>query len=36
MHDFHHNTAEALPEPIRQLKGGSYKVVHMVPRGELV
>ena len=35
MHDFKHNTAEALPELIRQLKAGGYKVVHMVPKGEL-
>jgi peptidoglycan/xylan/chitin deacetylase (PgdA/CDA1 family) len=35
MHDFQHATAEALPELIRQLKAGSYKVVHMVPRQSL-
>jgi hypothetical protein len=35
MHDFHRNTAEALPELLRQLKAGGYKVVHMVPKGEL-
>jgi 3-dehydroquinate dehydratase len=35
MHDFHRNTAEALPELIRQLKAGGYKVVHMVPKGEV-
>jgi hypothetical protein len=35
MHDFHRNTAEALPELIRQLKEGGYKVVHMVPNGEV-
>ena len=35
MHDFHRNTAEALPELIRQLKAGGYKVVHMVPKGQL-
>ena len=34
MHDFHRHTAEALPELIRQLKAGGYKVVHMVPKGE--
>jgi peptidoglycan/xylan/chitin deacetylase (PgdA/CDA1 family) len=28
MHDFQHATAEALPEIIRQLKDGGYKVVH--------
>jgi peptidoglycan/xylan/chitin deacetylase (PgdA/CDA1 family) len=32
MHDFHHNTAEALPELLRQLKTGGYKIVHMVPK----
>jgi len=32
MHDFQHATAEALPEIIRQLKAGGYKVVHVVPR----
>jgi peptidoglycan/xylan/chitin deacetylase (PgdA/CDA1 family) len=32
MHDFHRNTAEALPELLHQLKGSGYKVVHMVPR----
>jgi peptidoglycan/xylan/chitin deacetylase (PgdA/CDA1 family) len=35
MHDFHRNTAEAMPALIRQLKAGGYKVVHMVPKGEL-
>src|SRR5262249_2446671 len=35
MHDFKHHTAEALPELIRQLKASGYKVVHMVPKGEL-
>ena len=32
MHDFQRNTAEALPELLRQLKAGGYKVVHMVSR----
>ncbi len=32
MHDFKHATAEALPELLRQLKAGGYKVVHMVPK----
>jgi peptidoglycan/xylan/chitin deacetylase (PgdA/CDA1 family) len=32
MHDFQHGTAEALPELLRQLKAGGYKIVHMVPR----
>jgi peptidoglycan/xylan/chitin deacetylase (PgdA/CDA1 family) len=32
MHDFQHNTAEALPELLRQLKDGGYKIVHMIPK----
>ena len=32
MHDFQRATAEALPELLRQLKEGGYKVVHLVPR----
>ena len=32
MHDFQHATAEAMPELMRQLKAGGYKVVHMVPK----
>ena len=35
MHDFQRGTAEALPELIRQLKAGGYKVVHMVSRQPL-
>jgi peptidoglycan-N-acetylglucosamine deacetylase len=35
MHDFHRNTAEALPELLHQLKAGGYKVVHLVPKGQL-
>jgi peptidoglycan/xylan/chitin deacetylase (PgdA/CDA1 family) len=35
MHDFHYNTAEALPELFHQLKVAGYKVVHMVPRQSL-
>jgi len=31
MHDFQRATAEALPELLRQLKAGGYKVVHLVP-----
>ena len=31
MHDFRRATAEALPELLRQLKAGGYKVVHLVP-----
>ena len=36
MHDFHRNTADALPELIRQIKASSYKVVHMLPKDELI
>jgi peptidoglycan/xylan/chitin deacetylase (PgdA/CDA1 family) len=32
MHDFHKHTAEALPELLRRLKAGGYKVVRMVPK----
>jgi peptidoglycan/xylan/chitin deacetylase (PgdA/CDA1 family) len=32
MHDFQNNTAEALPELLRQLKDGGYKIVHMVAK----
>jgi peptidoglycan/xylan/chitin deacetylase (PgdA/CDA1 family) len=32
MHDFQRPTAQALPELLRQLKDGGYKVVHMVSR----
>jgi peptidoglycan/xylan/chitin deacetylase (PgdA/CDA1 family) len=35
LHDFHKNTADALPELLRQLKAGGYKVVHIVPKGQL-
>jgi peptidoglycan/xylan/chitin deacetylase (PgdA/CDA1 family) len=35
LHDFHRNTAEAMPELLRHLKAAGYKVVHMVPKGEL-
>ena len=35
MHDLRHATAEAMPELVRQLKAGGYKVVHVVPRGQL-
>ena len=35
MHDFQHNTAEALPELLRQLKDGGYKIVHMVPKEQV-
>jgi len=33
MHDFQHATAEAMPELLRQLKAGGFKIVHMVPKG---
>jgi peptidoglycan/xylan/chitin deacetylase (PgdA/CDA1 family) len=33
MHDFQHTTAQAMPDLIRQLKAGGYKIVHMVPKG---
>jgi peptidoglycan/xylan/chitin deacetylase (PgdA/CDA1 family) len=32
MHDFQHATAEAMPELVRQLKAGGYKVVHVTAR----
>ncbi len=35
LHDFKHHTADALPELLRELKAGGYKVVHMVPKGEV-
>ncbi len=35
LHDLHRNTAEALPELIRQLKVGGYKIVHLVPNEQL-
>jgi hypothetical protein len=35
MHDLRHATAEAMPELVRRLKAGGYKVVHIVPRGPL-
>ena len=35
MHDIHPNTAEALPELLRQLKVAGFKVVHMVPKEQL-
>ena len=35
LHDFHRNTAEAVPELLRQLKAAGYKVVHMVPKEQL-
>ena len=35
LHDFHRNTAEAVPELLRQLKIAGFKVVHMVPKEQL-
>jgi peptidoglycan/xylan/chitin deacetylase (PgdA/CDA1 family) len=35
LQDFHRNTAEAMPELLRQLKRAGYKVVHMVPKEQL-
>ena len=35
MHDFQHNTAQALPELLRQLKAGGYRIVHMVPKDSI-
>jgi peptidoglycan-N-acetylglucosamine deacetylase len=35
MHDLHPNTAEAVPELLRQLKVAGFKVVHMVPKEQL-
>jgi peptidoglycan/xylan/chitin deacetylase (PgdA/CDA1 family) len=32
LHDLHKNTAEAVPEMLRQLKAGGYKIVHIVPK----
>ena len=32
MHDFQPATAEAMPELLRQLKAGGYKIVHIVPK----
>jgi peptidoglycan/xylan/chitin deacetylase (PgdA/CDA1 family) len=36
MHDFRPATAEAMPELLRQLKAGGYKVVHMVPKAPVM
>jgi peptidoglycan/xylan/chitin deacetylase (PgdA/CDA1 family) len=35
MHDSHRNTADALPDLLRQLKAANYKIVHIVPKVEL-
>jgi peptidoglycan/xylan/chitin deacetylase (PgdA/CDA1 family) len=36
MHDFQHATAEALPELLRQMKAGGYKIVQMKARDPVV
>ena len=35
LHDLHMNTAEAVPELLRQLNAGGYKIVHIVPKDAL-
>jgi peptidoglycan/xylan/chitin deacetylase (PgdA/CDA1 family) len=35
LHDFHRNTAAAVPELLRQLKLAGYKVVHLLPKEQL-
>jgi peptidoglycan/xylan/chitin deacetylase (PgdA/CDA1 family) len=35
MHDFQHGTAEAVPQLLAELKANGFKVVHMVPKGQL-
>ena len=35
MHDFQPATAEAMPELLRQLKAGGYKIVHIVPKASV-
>lgn len=35
MHDFQHGTAEAVPQLLAELKANGYKVVHLVPKGQL-
>ena len=34
-YDFQHNTAEAMPELLHELKTRGYRVVHLVPKGTL-
>ncbi len=36
MHDFQKVTANALPELLRELKAGGFKIVHMVPKARAV
>jgi peptidoglycan/xylan/chitin deacetylase (PgdA/CDA1 family) len=35
LHDFHRNTAQALPGLLRDLKEGGFKIVHLVPKAQL-
>ncbi|MEZ5788689.1 MAG: polysaccharide deacetylase family protein [Xanthobacteraceae bacterium] len=35
MHDFQHGTAEAVPQLLAELKAGGYKVVHLMPKGQM-
>ena len=35
MHDFQRGTSEALPELLAELKANGYKIVHVVPKGQL-
>lgn len=35
LHDFQKGTSHAVPELLAQLKAGGYKVVHMMPKGQL-
>jgi peptidoglycan-N-acetylglucosamine deacetylase len=35
MHDFQHGTSEAVPALLAELKANGYKIVHLVPKGQL-
>jgi len=35
MHDFQHQTAEAMPELLNQLKAHGYKIVHLKPKDQV-
>jgi peptidoglycan/xylan/chitin deacetylase (PgdA/CDA1 family) len=35
MHDFQHGTAQAVPQLLAELKANGYKIVHLVPKGQL-
>ena len=35
MHDFQHGTSEAVPALLAEIKANGYKVVHLVPKGQL-